>query len=220
MTKSITKSTTKFFAILYATLMLILRFMPILTVSAQEQHADFLDLEVRTLDQGKYDELVNENEYLSQKVAELKSQGYNVSTEVQAVENHYVITYSNNSETTVGMIQVSEELNSSLEISLNEDQSLDHLTFEEEGKAPVTIDENELPYEHPAQGTQEQDHNISTRSGVSDSTKSRICNLMTGLSGLATGTIYGAVATGIGVPYAVAVQIINTLGWSYISSYC
>lgn len=60
---------------------------------------------------------------------------------------------------------------------------------EEEGKAPVTIDENELPYEHPAEETQEPDHNIATRSDVSDSTKSKICSTMTGLSGLAIGSV-------------------------------
>lgn len=51
------------------------------------------------------------------------------------------------------------------------------------------IDENELPYEHPAEETQEPDHNIATRSDVSDSTKSKICSIMTGLSGLAIGSV-------------------------------
>lgn len=220
MSKAMVKSSTKIFIVFCATLMLLISLMPMITASAQDQQSDFLNLEVHTLDKDKYDELINENEYLSQKVKEIKEQDYNVSTDVQVVENHYVITYSNDSETTVGMIQLSGELNSSLEISLKEDRSLDHLTFEEEGKTPVTIDESEVLYESPTLETQDQNHNVAIQSRVSDSTKSKICSIVTSLSSLATGTVYGAVASGIGVHYAVAVAIVNAIGWGYISSHC
>lgn len=50
--------------------------------------------------------------------------------------------------------------------------------------------------------------NVAIQSRISDLTKSKVCSIVTSLSRLATGTVYGAVASGIGVPYAVAVLVL------------
>lgn len=215
------ESYIKLFSIIGAVLLLAVTILPVVNVSAQEQSYDFSNIEVNILGEEKYNELVSQNDYLSQKIDQLEAEGYNISDKVREVEGNYVVTYSDDSESTIGMIQLSKnELNSTLEFSINNDESLEYLKFEEEGKSPITLNQDEIQYTQPTIENQKSQDNLVTTYAVSDSTKSKVCSIVMSLSSLATGTVYGAVASGIGVPYAVAVAIVNAIGWGYLSSYC
>lgn len=88
------ESYIKLFSIVGAVLLLAVTILPVVNVSAQEQSYDFLDVEVNILGEEKYNKLVSQNDYLSQKIDQLEAEGYNISDNVREVEGNYVVTYS------------------------------------------------------------------------------------------------------------------------------
>lgn len=183
-------------------------------ISAQESQSisssDVVIQEVEYLS-----ELRANDSYVNYELSQIETKGYNVDPNVRSIDNNHVISYNNNDGTVFGMVQVtSDGLHSTFEMVMKDSQTADYIKINIEGigEEIIEVTDNNIIQE-PASNT--------TISRVSDQTKSQICSVVIGLAGHGIGSIYTAVAATLGGPLAaIAVGIINTAGWSYLTSYC
>lgn len=173
--------------------------------------------EVSVQSKGFFDELIETNSFVDETVADLTDQGFDVSYEIISVEESDFIYYEKTTDSIYGLVQVSEEGNTSLELTMKDDTTVESAVFTNEDGEEIYLDvteDGESVDVYTDEGT------VSTFALTPDQ-KSTLCSILVGVAGGGVGAIYQAVAAALGGPIAAGVVwAINTLGWSYVSSKC
>ena len=158
-------------------------------------------------------ELINESDFLNNKIKELEKNDFIIDPKVRSIKDLDFIYYHSKDESTTGLIQVNKNLNSEIRVhSINNNPETMEFIKENGSKMIVGKDNNgefnKILYVSP---------NISTYKTDAASW----CPYVVGLVGTSIGNLYSTIAGMIGGPVAyVIVAGVSTVGWTWVSEQC
>lgn len=206
------KSISKFFSLGVILTILFSLLSPFFTNQVSAETHDYPTEEIVMQPEEYLEELKAENTYASKQIDMAENSGYSIDPTVYTVDDHDVIVYTSDDETVFGMVQLSDEVNSKLEIVMNSQDQLDYAKFAVEGGSEIFLEANE-------DGSLDIIENGITTDAITTNQASTVCNILVSLAGEGIGIIYSAIATAVGGPIAGrVVGLINTLGWAVVTS--
>lgn len=162
-------------------------------------------------DQDYFNDLLSQNNYLKNRVEELRQSNFDIDPEVKSVKGVDFVYYTNSDNSITGLVQLHEDLNSEIRInSVNSEPNTIEF-IQENGNKMVLGKDQDGSFTTVLYQTEE----YMTYRAV------WWCPYVVGLVGTSIGSLYTHIAFLVGGPVAaVIVAGVSSVGWTYVSNQC
>ncbi|WP_425538666.1 hypothetical protein [Microaceticoccus formicicus] len=192
-----------------ALVMLLIICFNIVTTSVNASEVDDLIVEIK--DQDYYNNLISNNEDLKNRIKELEHHNFMIDHNVMNIKGVDFIYYTNDDNSTVGLIQIHEDLSSEIRVN-SVDSVPETIEFiKEDGNKMILGKDNEGAFNNILYSSPEY---ITYGSPW-------WCPYLVGLVGTSVSALYTKTAFLVGGPVAaVIVAGVSSVGWTYVTNQC